>query len=176
MKKQYYPLLYRLNNKNRYLIWEITDGSEDTFFIDSKRDKVPIFSKLKSFKKYAEKNNIKIIDYSKPLLHDLDSVLIWLNNNSRSDIECEDILTAWNFFIDMANSFDLDNKELQAYRSNAPKAYKIYTKVFYGNNLANITPDDKLYMPKWKKKELKLIRKVLLYGFTEFKQRKIKIK
>lgn len=176
MKKQYYPLLYHLNNKNRYLIWEMNDGSEDTLFINPKSNKIAIFSKLKFLKQYAKKNNIRIIDYSEPLLHDLDSTLKWLNNKSKSNIDCETILTAWNFFIDMANSFELDNKELQAYRKNAPKAYKIYTKVFYGNNLPSITPDDKLYMPKWKRKELELIRRVLLFGFQEFKQRKVKIK
>lgn len=175
MKTEFYPLYYKLNQKNRYLIWQMGTDSEDIFYVDKKYRKIPIFSTLKSLRKYAKKRAIKVIKDSKPLVHDLDSVALWMKYKNKSDIECNDILTAWNFFIDMSNTFKLANDELQAYRIKAPKAYKVYEKVFTGSNLPSITQDNPLYHPTFNKKELKLIKRVLRYGFKKFKKKRIKI-
>ena len=174
LKTEFYPLHYRLNKKNKYLIWEMGTGSEDTFYIDKKHNKIPVFTKLRFLRKYAKKRNIKVVKDSEPLIHDLDIVEKWIKSNS--NIECDDILTAWNFFIDMANTFELDNNKLQAYRSKAPNAYKVYEKVFTGTNLPSITQKNPPYHPTFNKKELKLIHNVLTYGFKKFKNKRIKIK
>jgi len=172
MQNQYYLLHYQLHRKDRYLIWIMDENEEDRFFLDPHTHKIPIFSKIKSLKTYAKQHKIKI-EPIKPILHDLDSAYGWMKHKKK-DFDCDIILTAWNFFIDLANSFGLDNKELKAYCHRAPKAYKVYRKVFTGNNLPSITPKNRFYIPKWKKQELKLIQRVLAYGFKEFKKRKIK--
>jgi len=175
MKIEFYPLYYKLNQKNRYLLWEMGTDSEDTFYIDKKYRKTPVFSTLKSLRKYAKKRGIKVIKDSKPLVHNLDSVAFWMKHKAKSDIECDDILTAWNFFIGLANTFKLNNNELQAYRKKSPKAYKVYEKVFTGSNLPSISQNNPPYHPTFNKKELKLIKRVLTYGFKKFKKKRIKI-
>lgn len=176
MKTKFYLLHYRLKKKDMYLIWIMGTDSEDTYYVDKKSNKIPVFTKLKFLKQYAKKRNIKVIKDSKPIVHNLDIVLKWIKKNCNGHVECTDILTAWNFFIDMANTFDLDNDELQAYRSKAPKSYKVYEKVFTGTNLPSVTQNNPPYHPKFNKKELQLIQKVLTYGFKKFKKKRIKIK
>ncbi|PLY05072.1 MAG: hypothetical protein C0625_13635 [Arcobacter sp.] len=176
MKTKFYPVHYRLNKKNRYLILEIDDENEDTFYIDKKLIKIPVFTELKFLKQYAKKRDIKVVKDSEPIVHNLDIVLKWIKKNAKGKIECTDILTVWNFFIDMANTFELDNDELQAYRSKAVKAYKVYEKVFIGTNLPSVTQNNPPYHPKFNSKELKLIQRVLTYGYKKFKKKRIKIK
>ena len=174
MKVRFFPLLYKLNKKHRYLIWVENAGGEDMFYVDQKSCKIAIFSNLKSLRKYAKKRNMKIVKDSKPIMHDLDTVLKWVKHGTKKHTGYSEILSAWNFFIDMANTFELDNDELQAYRSKSPKAYKAYSKVFKGSNLPSITRDNPPYYPQLKKKELRLIRRVLNYGFEQFKNKRIK--
>jgi|GEM_PF-1938990 len=97
MKYQYYLLYYRFHQKDRYLIWIMGNGEEDRFYVDSKSQKIPIFSKLKYLKRYAKKYKIKI-EPMKPILHDLDSVSYWLQHTTK-DLDCDTILTAWNFLL-----------------------------------------------------------------------------
>jgi len=176
MKNEYYPLWYQLNKKDRYLIFKTSDDSEDEFIIDTKNTKIPTFSKLKFLYKYAKKIHINIVMDSEPIMHDLDLALKWTNEGTKKDLDPQVILSAWNMFIDVANTFKIKNNELQAYRSKAPKAYKVYTKVLIANNLPALTKDNPPYMPIWGKKEIKLIKRVLSFGFKAFKKSKIKIK
>jgi len=57
LKKEFYPLYYKLNYKDRYLIWQMSTDSEDTFYVDKIYQKIPVFSTLKSLRKYAKKRN-----------------------------------------------------------------------------------------------------------------------
>jgi len=157
------------------MIFQMGTDSEDLYYIDEKTKKIPIFSKLKYLKQYAKKHNIKIVNKFKPIPHDLDIVFKWVHTNKKS-LACDEILTAWNFFIDLANTFSFNNDNLQAYRKRAPKAYKVYEKIFIGTNLPSVTKNNPPYHPKFNKKELKLIRSVLTYGFKKFKKNRIKIK
>jgi len=176
LKIKFYPLHYKLNKKNRYLILQMNEENEDIYYVDEKTNKIPIFSKLKYLKKYAKKRKIKIVNDYKPIHNNnLDKTLKWLNTN-KNKLVCTEILTAWNFFIDLANTFSFHNDNLQAYRKKAPKAYKIYEKIFIGTNLPSVTKNNPPYHPKFNKKELKLIRNVLTYGFKKFKKNRIKIK
>jgi hypothetical protein len=153
----------------------MSTNSEDLYYIDEETQKIPIFSKLKYLNKYAKKRNIRIVNNFKPIPHDLDIVLKWIHTNKKN-LVCDDILTAWNFFIDLANTFSFKNNDLQAYRKKSPKAYKIYEKIYIGTNLPSVTKTNLPYHPKFNKKELKLIRDVLAYGFKKFKNNKMKIK
>jgi len=175
LKIKFYPLHYKLNKKNRYMIFQMGTDSEDLYYVNEKTKKIPIFSKLKYLKQYAKKHNIKIVNNFKPIPHDLDIVFKWVNTHKKN-LECNEVLTAWNFFIDLANTFSFDNDNLQAYKEKAPKAYKIYEKIFIGTNLPSVTKNNPPYHPKFNKKELKLIRNVLTYGFKKFKKNRIKIK
>ncbi len=157
------------------MIFQMGTDSEDLYYVDKETKKIPVFSKLKYLKQYAKKQNIKIVNKFKPIPHDLGIVFKWVNTNKKS-LVCNEILTAWNFFIDLANTFSFDNDNLQAYRKKAPQAYKIYEKAFIGTNLPSVTKNNPPYHPEFSKKELKLIRNVLIYGFKKFKKYRIKIK
>jgi hypothetical protein len=165
LKTEFYPLLYKLHKEKRYLIWTSNTNVEDALYADNISQKIPSFSTLKQLRKYAKKKNIKVVKDKNLNLHHLDKVLKWMKNPKKKAMKCDDTLSTWNFFIDIANTFELDNDELQAYRSKAPKAYKIYSKVFFGNNLPSITKDNPPYHPKFRKKEIKLIKRVFSFGF-----------
>jgi hypothetical protein len=161
MKRSYFILWYRLTKKNRYIIWY--SDEEEGVLVDN-NNKIPVFKKIKKLKQFAVQENIKIED-GKPILHNLDAVRIWLNKGTKGDINCKKILAAWNLFIDVATSLQIDAKKLQAYSG---KSNKVYKKIFWGNNLPVVTPSRKKYIPIWNSKEIRLIKKIIRFGFSIF--------
>jgi len=170
MNRLYYPLWYRLDNCDHYLLWCSVEGADedlDNVVLDSE-GKIPTFPSLDTLLDYAQTENIEVEKQHELNLHNLDVLLQWFEIK-RSKIEgptaidCDEFLAAWNLFTDVSRSisgnFDADDEKTQ----------EIYTKLLCGNNLPAITPEGNFYVPIWSGKEKRIIREVLSQGLQMFR-------
>ena len=151
---------YRLDDDDGYLIWY--SDEKDGVVVDS-GGKVPSFRHAGGLLEYAAAHGLPVAG-GDMILHDLDALAGWLQKQELRPADCESLLTAWNLFADVSRStggsFDTD-PELTG---------KIYEKLFWGNNLPGVTPEGKSYRPIWTRRELKLMREVLGFGLSLFRE------
>ena len=178
MKKLHYPVWYRLDNRDHFLIWyQMEEASEDLDgVVVLSNGTIPVFASLDALASYAEVENIRLEVNALPLaksdvnLHDLDTVVKWLRvKRSKPEgptaINCDEFLGAWNLFADVSRSiggsFDVDRQ----------RTAKIYEKLFWGNNLPSMTPVGRYYIPLWSNDERRIIREVMSQGLNMFRSR-----
>lgn len=162
MNRNYFILWYRLDRVDSYLIWYTNDF--DGVVVDNS-EQVIMFKYIPLLRKYADKCGLHI-EEEEPGLHNLDAVKDWIENPSKTDINCDILLSAWNLFIDIASSvqdvtFDRDRE----------KTDLIYEKLFWGNNLPAVTPPGKHYKPNWTDDEIEKLQEVLADGLKMFQQK-----
>ena len=159
MVREYYKLWFRLDGKNSYLIWFTNDV--DGVFVDSNA-KVPVFYSETELDKYAAELNLTI-EGGDLILHDLDSVVHWLQKSDELEPNCDQTLAVWNMFDDVFRSL---GKE---FSSKSTIENKVYDKLFCGNNLPAITPEGEHYEPTWSSKEITLISQIMELGLHQFR-------
>jgi hypothetical protein len=159
MKREYYFCSCRLDQKDCHIIWFSND--EDGVHLNSE-NKIVSFGNSESLTSYAEKQNLLIKD-EMPAFYDFENLEKTLGNK-KFEVDCVQFLNAWNLFDDISRSlgenFDPDHKITK----------EIYNKLFWGNNLPAVTPEGEWYEPDWKRKELEIIREVLLNGIAIFRR------
>lgn len=72
---------------------------------------------------------------------------------------CKVLLDGWNLLEDIARTVGAP-KNLRIYTKKGP-VFKMYEKLFYGNNLRPVTPKGKEYWPIWTEAELKAFKSAL---------------
>jgi hypothetical protein len=157
----YFPLLYRLQGKERYLIW-ISDET-DSVKVDTDGF-VPSFRDLRSLREYADQK-YHTLETEEPKVHDLDWITNW-RVAMTNVVDCEGALLAWNLFSDVAASFPNRGLPFESLNSKFPA---IYRKLFHGNNLPSITPGGKQYVPDWCPGEISSLADVLTSGLELFR-------
>lgn len=160
--REFYPLLFRLNQKDRWLIWFTAEI--DGVWIESDGT-VPAFDSLVDLTKYANERGILITDSADAELHDIDTVEAWLIDHGTAAVYCDMFLSVWNLFKDVATSAGTTLRERDH------KARKVYQKLFWGNNLPAITPEGYRYEPNWTATDLVRMRQVLSRGRDLFRSR-----
>jgi hypothetical protein len=157
--RDYHITWYRFDGRDGYLISFM--GEPDGCVVDSE-GKIPSFQNQKSAILFAASLEIPIVE-KELLLDDLDLAQTWVNNKRLRAIDCNNLLTVWNFLDDVSVSVN-GNFDSKKKRTN-----KIYDKIFFGNNLPAITPKGERYEPIWSKAERDIIREVLSLGFNIFR-------
>lgn len=109
---------------------------------------------------YARENNLTMNE-EPPIKHDLDEIRIWIKNN-RLPINCDDFLSAWNLFGDIAAIYRYDHEEFE---SLTQTSIDEYNKLFWGNNLKALRGSHPKYFPIWRDIEKERIAKVMQKGF-----------
>ena len=159
MDRQYFLSLYRLDLRDRYLVW-YTDET-DGYVLDTQRS-IPSFQTQEAAVAFANSMGLTIVE-EEPQLQNLDAAEAWIKNKRFRTVDCVALLEAWNLLADISTSvggkFDPDKKVTN----------KIYDKLFYGNNLPPVTPDGRSYHPIWSRKERAIIREVLESGISIFR-------
>jgi hypothetical protein len=150
---KYFPLLYRLNDEERYLIW--ISNEQDAVAVDHEGF-VPSFRDLVNLRRYADLNQYRL---------DLDWVAK-LKMAMNPQIDCETALAAWNLFSDVAVSTPSHGNAFQTLDSKAH--WPIYDKLFRGNNLLAVTPEGERYIPEWSQDEVRSLAKLLTAGLDLF--------
>jgi hypothetical protein len=169
MERTYFPLWFRLDHSDHYLIWSSaeTEAGEDAdgVVVDAFRH-IPYFRNVAELSAYAAANSYAPLDMEDAVLHDLDSVVRWLKLKKMKrarQVNCEALLAAWNLFADMSRSlngqFDPDPERTE----------RIYQKLFWGTNPPAMTPEGCHYTPLWSSVELETIHEQLSLGLRMFR-------
>ncbi len=151
---------YRFDGRDGYLI-SFLGEPDDGCVVDSE-GKIPGFQNQKSAILFASTLEIPIVE-KELSLDNIDLAQIWVNNKRLRAIDCDNLLTVWNFLDDVSVSVNGN------FDSKKKRTSKIYDKIFFGNNLPAITPKGESYEPIWSKAERDVIREVLSLGFEIFR-------
>src|SRR5713226_1361191 len=135
---KYFPLLYRLNAEDRYLIWI---SNEKDSIVVAANGLIPTFRDPMVLREYASLNHYDL-QTEEPILHDLDWVAAWAASPA-IPADCDKTLAAWNLFRDVASSTGDRGIAFEHLDSKLPS---IYDKLFWGNNLPSVTPEGAHYV------------------------------
>jgi hypothetical protein len=169
LEKTHYPLRYRLDNKDRFLIWFTVDGAGEDLdgVVLNQKGEILVFRSREEVFSYCDFGALEVErDYD--CLHNFDVVIRWMKRKKSkwfgaTAIDCKEFLDTWNLFGDISRSLDGD------FDSDRERTSKIYDKLFYGANPPAITPKGEHYTPYWPNKEKRIIRDVLSHGLQMFR-------
>lgn len=158
---EYFPLQYRLNGKERFLIW--ISGESDSLAV-SDRGSLQSFPSLIALREYADANGWPMEDED-ATQHDLDAIASWLASPD-TPVDSEEALLAWNLFCDLANSVNGDKKS--QFETLDSQLGKLYEKMLLANNLAEVKPEEKQSAPALSADELNSLAALLSAGLKLF--------
>ncbi len=159
----YYPIQLELDSTTKYLLW-VTDTESDSLdvVLTDNRGRLIEFCDKSALQAYAAKHHFRLIE-SQPVRYDFDDLNRWVQAPDSSGIQCVEMLNAWNLFTDIASSVQDHSDQFQAVEKRVPR---VYAKLFFGNNLAAITPAGECYVPDWSAPEVEHLRDVFTAGLT----------
>jgi len=157
---KYFPLLYRLNAEDRYLIWM---SNESDRVVADDRGFVLTFEDISAVQAYADTRHYEL-KREEAKRQDLDWVATWLKKEGMP-VDCHEALAAWNLFSDVARSVHGTGGNFQQRDRQFPK---VYPKLFWGNNLPSITPEGSHFDPEWSPDEPTGLAEVLGAGLEMF--------
>lgn len=156
MSSLYYPLLYRLDGRDAFLLW----CSNDHDGVMAQDGRILSFSSDAALRRFAARHRISLEDEA-PTLHDLDAVHTWVGEPRGDTIDCALLLNAWNLFADIARSLPGSGADF----SELDRAHDtVYEKLFRGNNLPAVTPEGERYDPEWSYEEVAALTRLLECG------------
>jgi len=150
--REFFPVNFIIDSNNYHCIW-FCDG-KDGLIVES--GKIKSFSNIDALNDYAENNNFKLNDDDAEL--SIDAAKKWLAN--KATVDCSYFNYYWNMIGDMANSLNIS-----FYGNKRTKHVdKLYDKLFYGCNPPSLRGNGEIYVPKFTKKEIRILRKVVKDG------------
>jgi hypothetical protein len=159
MQPMHYALLFRLEGRERFLLWYSADLDGVTTDGDGR---VLVFADRAALTTYcaATRRNLAAED---AILHDLDRLQAWLLDPS-APVDCNLLLTGWNLFEDVERSVA---EEVLKREGSA----RLYELLFYGSNLPAMTPTGSRFDPLWTPEDRKLLQDLLARGLARFRAR-----
>jgi len=156
---EYFELPYRLNQKERWLLYFTND--HDGVATD-KDGTVLTFASKDSLAAYAKKKRWKL----KPATQDLDfdRVRQWVEKIDGTKPDCPALYATWNLMGDIASSLGQAGR----FPGYDNKYEPIHEELFWGCNLPGMAPADRPYQPRFTKEEVKSLQEVLAYGLELF--------
>lgn len=155
----YFPLIYRWRGEQRLLLWR--SGDTDSVAVNSDGYAYS-FSSLSDLNRFADANKLQV-EQEEPKLHDLGCIETWLRDKD-SNVDCFEILSAWNLFCDIANSVEGPSKD--SFEKLDSEMSDVYNKVFWGNNLPAVTPPGERFVPTWSADEMDALAALLSAGLA----------
>ncbi|GGF23842.1 hypothetical protein [Hymenobacter cavernae] len=164
---EYFISWYKLDREDGYLLWKTGDAT-DAIYTDAD-GRIPSFGSISQITEFAKESGITLV-HEEPRLQNLDWAKNWLKN-PRVFIDCRACLTAWNFFLDVAEGTSRRFAGQSGERRQAWRG-KIYDKLFFGTSTGMLLapPETPPYKPRWNKDERKFIAKVLTQGMQIFRR------
>ncbi len=159
--KHFHAVRNRLYGIYLYIIWYSGENEDDGVAVDV-NGYVPAFRDRTMLHDYARNNEL---DLNGLYMYNLGSVEKWLQKPRPATIDCVEFLKAWNLFTDIDNSVKAFN-----YDQDQTKTNKVYSKLFWGNNLPPVTPKGRSYEPIWSQEEAHLIQETLVSGFELYRK------
>ena len=158
MTVEYYPCVFRLGGKDRYVIWY--SGDPDRLVRESGR--VVTFPSLAQLHEYARVHGLTVQPVE-VVTYDWDSVGRWCDEPLTAGIAVAPFLKAWNMVLDALPPGD----ESGLFRHANERAGSLYDKLFRANNLPAATPPGAEYYPVWTRAEVLALAQVLRLGVAE---------
>jgi len=150
---------YLFNDINGYCIW--VSNEKDRLLCNS-NNKILCFPNENSVFNYLSQNNLKLFDNEINQTYDFQKLEQWINSESLS-VNCIEILNFWNLFTDVAYTISI---KFQGDKRNKITSL-IYDKLFYGNNLPAIKPENEDdYIPIWNLKQINIIKSIMENGLN----------
>ena len=154
-----YIVLLKTGSQHYYLLWRDGGETPDGFVLLSE---MPCFLSgrtLEDLLDKAEKFGLQVVE-QEPVTTDMNKIFKALAalrpQRPSSQRTCQLLLDGWNTLEDMARSIGI-NQNVTNLSTN--KILRIaYDKLFYGNNLPSVTPENKSYRPLFSSDERKVIR------------------
>jgi hypothetical protein len=167
MERSYSTLWFRLDHSDHYLIWFTAPADNADGIETNERGDVPYFRNQTQLHQYMAENGLAPFVVEEPILHDLDALVHWLKLKKMKrarQVDCDELLTAWNLFDDVSRSVD------GQFDSDKERTNKIYQKLYWGTNPSVFTPEGCWYVPLWSAEELWIIQEVLSDGLKMFRR------
>ena len=155
----YYLCRYRLDNRDRSLLWFTHDKEGSDGVETDPSGSVLTFATDREAQAHAAAHNLLLSD-DEPAFYDLAYVARWLRNPQDTTVDCHHFNDAWNLFADIAASTHAP------FEPDKARTDKVYQKLFWGLNLSAVTPEGRSYEPLWTKAEVALMAGVLRVGLA----------
>ena len=157
MERHYYSYVVRSSDTDHYVIWYA--GEPDGLYVGPDEG-LPTFASHHELECYATNHRLLVDDSESDVL-DLDAVRTFGAASKGTPVRCNQILNAWNFFIDLARSLGGPGTN---FLNLDQELNRVYEKVFWGCNLAPVTPPGKHYTPIWSSSERASIQQLMKAG------------
>lgn len=171
-KELNYVVLLRAFDRNCFLLWQDGGEAPDKYVFLPETTHFLLGSTVEELLAGATRHGFQVAD-QEPVFIDMDKVFGALAalrpERLSSPKTCQLMLDGWNTLEDMARSIgvrldeqDLDKREILR---------MAYDKLFYGNNLPAVTPEDQSYSPLFSSSERKAMRGYLRRLWREVVER-----
>jgi len=126
-------------------------------------------SKIRCFSSEAEARNFALANFRNvspdaPFDYDFDAIILWCADDLDANVNCEQVLNAWNLLTDIPRKPSIPSAFVDAERQQS----MLYDKLFWGSNLPSMTPEGKHFEPSWSQQEVQVLKGLLASGITEF--------
>lgn len=148
-----YPYTFGFKKKKSIFLWYTNDKEEDLLLLDSSGKLISTSSKDEI--DLLMKNYNYTVEWDEAVEMDFDS--FWLeveklkSYSFSSKKTCVTLLDGWNFLEDLCRTLHI-LENIPGLKT--PLADKVYKKLYYGNNIEAVTPEDKSYNPIWLPEEI----------------------
>lgn len=152
----YQILRVKWNQKFYYLLWL---GLEEASMLTSKKGTIILFKKMRCVKKYAARKKIEL-NTEEIDRYDFDQIMESLEDE-KGTLDSINLLNTWNLLDDISLNLGV------SFEGSKKKklTFKIYMKLFAGNNLPMIKPkEEEDYVPYWTQKERKRMKQIFRKG------------
>lgn len=161
-KELTYIVSLRACGHDYLLLWQDGGDAPDEYVVSPDVNQALLTGTLDELLTKAKKLGLKVAD-QEPTPIDLDKVfrvLAELRPNRRSsERTCQLLLDGWNTLEDMARSVGVPLPETTV---DDPESLRVaYDKLFYGNNLPSVTPEEESYNPLFSSQERRGMRSYL---------------
>ncbi len=149
--KRHYTLWYRLDQKDRYLIW-ISDKTDSVLVRDKQ---VATFETIEDARAYAAVQRIQLMP-DEPVVYNFDSVQEWIPDPNQA-LNCIDCMNSWNLVKDITATVRIKFKGNLADNLTL----EVYDKICQNNTIPEHVPGAKAGLQNLKEKERKLLAEIM---------------
>ena len=157
MGREHYACKVRLAGRDHFVVWY--DDDRDGF-LRRADGRLVVSPGLDHLATAAAGMSVALAPWA-PTEYDFDRIQAWCRGSDAMRVDCPALLSAWNFFDDLAMYHDRPGTP---YARLSRDASRCYTKLFWGNNLPAVTPPGRRFTPTWRAAELEAIRRVMRRG------------
>ena len=163
---KHYPLHYRLNSSERYLIWSTdTLGNYWDRLFSPDDSQITAFTSLDVCQQFVERQDFTLELEADPVLHDFDAARTWAQSPDGRYEARNNAFAVWNL---LGNAYESLPVQLEDLHSILVRSHGVYDRLFYGSGLPAGTRDGEEYNPRWTDGDISDLQRVFDLGVDQF--------